>query len=75
MSSPDQDVENARPAAPVLVQSSYEAIKDAILRNRLRPGTKLAHRELAERLGVSRTPIRESLERLYQEGYGTDRVP
>jgi DNA-binding GntR family transcriptional regulator len=74
VSSPDQDVENARPAAPVLVQSSYEAIKDAILRNRLRPGTKLAHRELAERLGVSRTPIRESLERLYQEGY-VKRIP
>lgn len=70
----DHDVEEARPAVPALVQSSYEAIKDAILRNRLRPGTKLAHRELAERLGVSRTPIRESLERLYQEGY-VKRIP
>ncbi len=53
----------------VLVHSTYEAIKRDILGNRLRPGTKLTHRTLAENLGVSRTPVRESLERLYQEGY------
>jgi DNA-binding GntR family transcriptional regulator len=53
----------------VLVQSVYQQIKDSILDNRLRPGTKLTHQMLAEMLGVSRTPVRESLERLYQEGY------
>ena len=53
----------------VLVQSTYQAIKDSILGNRLRPGHKLIHQTLAESLGVSRTPVRESLERLYQEGY------
>lgn len=58
----------------VLVHTTYEAIKRDILGNRLRPGTKLIHRSLAESLGVSRTPVRESLERLYQEGYVT-RVP
>jgi len=55
----------------VLVQSVYEAIKEAIFNNRLRPGNKLTHQSLAESLGVSRTPVRESLERLYQEGYVT----
>jgi DNA-binding GntR family transcriptional regulator len=55
----------------VLVDVTYEAIKRDILGNRLRPGTKLTHRMLAENLGVSRTPVRESLERLYQEGYVT----
>jgi DNA-binding GntR family transcriptional regulator len=55
----------------VLVQSTYQAIKDSILGNRLRPGHKLIHQTLAESLGVSRTPVRESLERLYQEGYVT----
>lgn len=55
----------------VLVQSTYQQIKDLILGNRLRPGTKLTHEALAEMLGVSRTPVRESLERLYQEGYVT----
>ncbi len=55
----------------VLVHTTYEAIKRDILGNRLRPGAKLIHRTLAESLGVSRTPVRESLERLYQEGYVT----
>ena len=55
----------------VLVQTTYDAIKTAILGNRLRPGAKLTHRVLAETFGVSRTPVRESLERLYQEGYVT----
>jgi DNA-binding GntR family transcriptional regulator len=55
----------------VLVQSVYQSIKDSILSNRLRPGNKLTHQGLAESLGVSRTPVRESLERLYQEGYVT----
>lgn len=55
----------------VLVDVTYEAIKRDILGNRLRPGVKLTHRMLAENLGVSRTPVRESLERLYQEGYVT----
>jgi len=55
----------------VLVQSVYQSIKEAILSNRLRPGNKLTHQSLAESLGVSRTPVRESLERLYQEGYVT----
>jgi len=58
-------------APDVLVQSTYQAIKDSILGNRLRPGHKLIHQTLAESLGVSRTPVRESLERLYQEGYVT----
>ncbi|MGE4241072.1 GntR family transcriptional regulator [Ramlibacter sp.] len=57
-----------------LVQSVYHQIKDSILGNRLRPGNKLTHQALAEMLGVSRTPVRESLERLYQEGYVT-RIP
>jgi len=58
-------------AGLALNQSTYDAIKAAILSNRLRPGHKLTHQSLAEMLGVSRTPVRESLERLYQEGYVT----
>ena len=54
--------------------SVYEALKRQILNNQLRPGNKLGHQELAESLGVSRTPVRESLERLYQEGFVV-RVP
>lgn len=57
--------------SPGAIQSVYHSIKDAILSNQLRPGNKLTHQALAESLGVSRTPVRESLERLYQEGYVT----
>lgn len=52
----------------------YETLKEQILNGQLRPGVKLIHQELAERLNVSRTPVRESLERLFQEGFVT-RVP
>jgi GntR family transcriptional regulator, rspAB operon transcriptional repressor len=71
-SRPDSGRES--PELEVLVQSVYEQIKESILSNRLRPGNKLTHQALAEMLGVSRTPVRESLERLYQEGYVT-RIP
>ena len=47
----------------------YELVKERILSNQFRPGTKLTHQELAELFAVSRTPIREALERLYQEGF------
>jgi DNA-binding GntR family transcriptional regulator len=52
-------------------QSVYESIKEGILSNRYRPGNKLTNQDIAESLGVSRTPVRESLERLFQEGYVT----
>jgi DNA-binding GntR family transcriptional regulator len=45
-----------------------------ILFGQLGPGRKLVHEELADALKVSRTPIREALERLYQEGFVT-RLP
>ena len=47
----------------------YELVKERILANRFSAGYKLNHQELAELFNVSRTPIREALERLYQEGF------
>lgn len=47
----------------------YNQIKDLILCNEILPGQKLHHQQLSERLGVSRTPVREALTRLVQEGY------
>lgn len=48
---------------------AYGTLKQWILTGRLRPGNKLIPQELADALSVSRTPIREALERLHQEGY------
>ncbi|MGE5219601.1 MAG: GntR family transcriptional regulator [Chloroflexota bacterium] len=47
----------------------YNQIKNLILCNEIMPGQKLHHQQLGERLGVSRTPVREALTRLVQEGY------
>src|SRR4029434_5866544 len=47
----------------------YSQIKTLILCNEILPGEKLHHQQLSERLGVSRTPVREALTRLVQEGY------
>ncbi len=44
------------------------AIRDAIIQGKLRPGEKTPEQELAGELGVSRTPIREALRILEQQG-------
>jgi DNA-binding GntR family transcriptional regulator len=49
-------------------ERAQAALRDAILRGELRPGAHLGEVELAERLGVSRTPVREALSRLAAEG-------
>jgi DNA-binding GntR family transcriptional regulator len=63
-------------AEPVLVlQTAQDAVLDylrhQILSRQLLPGARLVQSELAERLGVSRTPIREALQRLAHEGLVT----
>ena len=51
-----------------LVDTVYARLRDLILSNVLRAGQKLVDRDLAEQLGVSRTPIREALGRLAMLG-------
>lgn len=58
-----------RSAQTSVNMSVYDQIKAEILDRHLKPGVKLTHQGLAEMLGVSRTPVREALERLFQEGY------
>ncbi|HEX5258736.1 MAG TPA: GntR family transcriptional regulator [Sphingomicrobium sp.] len=47
----------------------YEILLRQIVEGVLGPGTRLVQGRLAERLGVSRTPVREALFRLHQEGF------
>lgn len=47
----------------------YTALRDGIVRGTLAPGARLVEIEIAQRLGVSRTPVREALTRLEREGY------
>lgn len=59
-------------AAPIPSHSvadlAYERIRSLVLGGELAPGTRLGQVELAERLGISRTPVREALRRLGGEG-------
>lgn len=47
----------------------YSALRDGIVKGALAPGARLVEIEIAQRLGVSRTPVREALTRLEREGY------
>jgi DNA-binding GntR family transcriptional regulator len=49
-------------------ERTLAALRALILDGDLRPGTRLGEVELADRLGVSRTPVREALTRLAAEG-------
>ena len=46
----------------------YERLRDEIVKGLIRPNERLVEVDLAERLGVSRTPVRESLKRLSADG-------
>lgn len=46
----------------------YVALRDEIRKGRLQPGDRLRETEIAARLGVSRTPVREALKRLESDG-------
>ena len=46
----------------------FNTLRQAILRGELKPGERLMELALAERLGVSRTPIREAMRKLELEG-------
>lgn len=51
-----------------VVDLAYRRIRDLILSDELAPGSRLGQVELAERFGISRTPVREALRRLAGEG-------
>jgi DNA-binding GntR family transcriptional regulator len=47
----------------------YVRLRDLIVQGLLSPGSRIIETEIATRLGVSRTPVREALQRLQQEGF------
>lgn len=59
-------VDLPRPAT--IADSVYQALRNAIVFGELPPGRRLLERELALELAVSRTPVREALRRLAEEG-------
>ena len=52
-----------------LREKILETIRDAILKGTMKPGERVSEPDLAERFGISRTPIREAFRQLESEGY------
>jgi DNA-binding GntR family transcriptional regulator len=52
----------------LLRDTAYEAIRDAIVRADIPPGTVVSNAAVAEQLGLSRAPVRDALARLADEG-------
>lgn len=59
----------ASPTTQNISESAFQRLRDLIVHGRLAPGSRVIEADLADRLGVSRTPIRSALHRLRQEGY------
>jgi len=55
--------------APTLASMAYARLKRSIFEFELLPGDRFSESDIASRLGMSRTPIREALVRLQREGY------
>jgi DNA-binding GntR family transcriptional regulator len=60
---------DAAPARGDRPQQVYLQLRTLIIQGKLAPGSRIIETDIAERLGVSRTPVREALQRLQQEGY------
>ena len=54
-----------------LREQIVSSLRESIIKGELNPGQKLTEPELAERLGISRTPIREAFRQLESEGFLT----
>ncbi len=52
----------------LLRDRAYRMLRDAIIAGELAPGEIIRDGDLAERVGLSRTPVREALSRLTEEG-------
>lgn len=66
--SPDQVLAPLHTKPDSLTDRVYDAIRDAIITQRLPPGARVSEARLADQLEVSKTPVREALLRLAHIG-------
>lgn len=64
---PNLEIKNHRPLREIV----YEELKMQILRGAIPPGTRMMEVDIADEMGVSRTPIREAIRKLEKEGLVT----
>ncbi len=55
----------------LLSEDITASIKTAIIKGKFKPGEKIAEGDLAESMGISRTPLREAFRKLENEGFIT----
>lgn len=60
--------------ARALRSTVRDALRDLIVSGEIGPGARLVERTLADRMGVSRVPVREALRDLVAEGYAVTRA-
>ncbi len=53
----------------LLSEDIAQSIKTAIIKGKFKPGEKIPEGELAESMGISRTPLREAFRKLENEGF------
>jgi DNA-binding GntR family transcriptional regulator len=68
VASAERELDVQRIQSASVVSLAYDQIRALILGGDVPPGTRLGQVDLAQRLGVSRTPVREALRRLAGEG-------
>ena len=68
MSVEFETLDEPRPGSLNLSNLAYRAVSDMVRDRRLRGGDIIVEQRLAEALGISRTPLREALQRLEGEG-------
>lgn len=64
----DIDSKNVKIKRTFMRDEAYEILQEWIMTGKLKPGTQLRDQELSDMLGISRTPIREALLRLEDDG-------
>lgn len=67
--APNQTDKAVAEPARSSAEKCYEWVKRQIVTNGMPPGTAIDERQLAEKIGVSRTPVREAVLRLRSEGF------
>ncbi len=55
----------------LLSEDIVDSIKTAIIKGKFKPGERISEGELAESMGISRTPLREAFRKLENEGFIT----
>ncbi|HEU6452896.1 MAG TPA: GntR family transcriptional regulator [Gemmatimonadaceae bacterium] len=72
-SSGEDVAKDAKPGRPDQrsdqVSRAYRELRQLIVCGQLAPGVRISERVVADRLGLSRTPVRSALHRLQQEGF------